>query len=101
IYRYVAGRLDTQAADDIAAETFLIAFGHRDRFDPERGSLRPWLFGIATNLVARHRRPAARHHPPLARAAAQPPPDGPADPARAAAAAAARQSPHPVVPGRA
>jgi RNA polymerase sigma-70 factor, ECF subfamily len=62
IYRYVAGRLNTQAADDIAAETFLVAFGQRDRFDPGRGNLRPWLFGIATNLVARHRRTEARHY---------------------------------------
>jgi RNA polymerase sigma factor (sigma-70 family) len=67
IYRYVAGRLDVQAADDLAAETFLIAFGRRDRFDPERGNLRPWLFGIATNLVARHRRKEARHYRALAR----------------------------------
>jgi RNA polymerase sigma factor (sigma-70 family) len=76
IYRYVAGRLDTQVADDIAAETFLIAYGRRDRFDPARGSLRPWLFGIATNLVARHRRKEARHYRALARTAAEPPPDG-------------------------
>ena len=69
IYRYIAGRLDTQAADDIAAETFVVAFGQRDRFDPERGSLRPWLFGIATNLVARHRRAEARHYAALARRA--------------------------------
>ena len=77
IYRYVAGRLDTQVADDIAAETFLVAFGQRDRFDPERGSIRPWLFGIATNLVARHRRREARRYRALARAAADPPADGP------------------------
>jgi RNA polymerase sigma factor (sigma-70 family) len=68
IHRYVAGRLDVQAADDLAAETFLLAFGRRDRFDPERGNLRPWLFGIATNLVARHRRKEARHYRALARA---------------------------------
>jgi RNA polymerase sigma-70 factor (ECF subfamily) len=66
VYRYVAGRLDVQAADDIAAETFLVAFGRRDRFDPARGALRPWLFGIATNLVARHRRAEARHYRALA-----------------------------------
>ncbi|MBO2452000.1 RNA polymerase sigma factor [Actinomadura barringtoniae] len=67
VYLYVAGRLDVQAADDLAAETFLIAFGRRDRFDPERGELRPWLFGIATNLVARHRRKEAQHYRALAR----------------------------------
>ncbi len=75
IYRYVAGRLDVQAADDIAAETFFVAFDQRDRFDPERGALRPWLFGIATNLVAGHRRKEARHYRALARAGVAPPAD--------------------------
>ena len=87
IYRYVAGRLDTQVADDIAAETFLVAFCQRDRFDPERGSLRPWLYGIATNLVARHRRKEARHYRALARAAAEPAADGPESRVLAAVAA--------------
>jgi RNA polymerase sigma factor (sigma-70 family) len=72
IYRYVAGRLDVRIADDIAAETFLVAFGQRDRFDPARGSLRAWLFGIATNLVARYRRAEARHYAALARAVPEP-----------------------------
>jgi RNA polymerase sigma factor (sigma-70 family) len=72
IYRYVAGRLGVQVADDIAAETFLVAFGQRDRFDPGRGSLQAWLFGIATNLVARHRRAEARHYAALARAVPEP-----------------------------
>lgn len=67
IYRYVAGRLGTAAAEDVAAETFAVAFEQRDRFDPHRGSVRPWLFGIATNLVARHRRGEARHYRALAR----------------------------------
>ena len=67
IYLYVAGRLGTGPAEDIAAETFAVAFGQRDRFDPARGGLRPWLFGIATNLVARYRRTEARHYRALAR----------------------------------
>lgn len=67
IYLYVAGRLDTQVAEDITAETFLLAFDRRDRFDVEKGGLRPWLFGFATNLVARHRRKEARHYKALAR----------------------------------
>jgi RNA polymerase sigma-70 factor (ECF subfamily) len=76
IYLYVAGRLDVQAAEDVAAETFLIAFGLRDRFVAERGSLRPWLFGIATNLVARHRRKEARHYRALSRMAPAPAAEG-------------------------
>jgi RNA polymerase sigma factor (sigma-70 family) len=69
VYRYVAGRLDVQAAEDVAAETFCLAFGKRHRFDPRRGSLRGWLFGIATNLVAQHRRKEARRYRALARSA--------------------------------
>ncbi|WP_062442721.1 RNA polymerase sigma factor [Herbidospora daliensis] len=72
VYRYVAGRLGESAADDVAAETFLTAFRLRARFEPERGALRPWLFGIATNLVARHRRKEARHYQALARTGAEP-----------------------------
>ena len=45
-----------------------MAFGQRDRFDPARGGMRPWLFGIATNLVARYRRAEARRYRALARA---------------------------------
>ncbi|MEU7864055.1 RNA polymerase sigma factor [Nonomuraea sp. NPDC049141] len=71
IYRYIAGRLDVQAADDLAAETFLVALRGREKFDPKRGGLRPWLFGIATNLVARHRSKEARHYRALARVGAE------------------------------
>lgn len=67
IYRYVAGRLGAQAAEDVAAETFLVAFDRRQTFDPARGELRAWLFGIATNLVSRHRRKEARHYRALSR----------------------------------
>ena len=52
IYRYVAGRLGRDVADDIAADTFVVALRRRGSFDAARGGVRPWLFGIATNLVA-------------------------------------------------
>ncbi len=68
IYRYVAGRLGPDVADDLAAETFTDAFRKRAQFQPSRGALRPWLYGIATNLVARHRRLEARRLSALARA---------------------------------
>ncbi|HEX6472098.1 MAG TPA: RNA polymerase sigma factor [Streptosporangiaceae bacterium] len=60
IHRYVARRLDRDIADDVAAETFSIAFRRRDVHDPRRGPVRPWLYGIATNLIAKHRRAEAR-----------------------------------------
>jgi RNA polymerase sigma factor (sigma-70 family) len=72
VYRYVAGRLGPDAADDLAAETFLAAFRRRHRFDPARGTVRPWLFGMATNLVAQHRRSESRWYAALARAGADP-----------------------------
>jgi RNA polymerase sigma-70 factor (ECF subfamily) len=68
IYRYVAARLGRAPADDLAAETFLVAFRKRDRFDPARGCVRPWLYGIATNLVGGHRRSETRRYRALAKA---------------------------------
>jgi RNA polymerase sigma-70 factor (ECF subfamily) len=67
IHRYVAGRLGSQAADDLAAEAFLVAFRKRERFDPAQGAVRPWLFGIATNLIAQHRRAEVRRYRAMAR----------------------------------
>ncbi|GAB2469992.1 RNA polymerase sigma factor [Streptosporangium sandarakinum] len=75
IYRYVAARIGPQAADDLASETFLVAFRKRDGFDPERGAVRRWLYGIATNLLADHRRSETRRLEALARV----PVDSPAE----------------------
>lgn len=54
IYRFVARRVGTPLADDLTAETFATAFRRRASFDPERGPLRPWLYGIANNLIRNH-----------------------------------------------
>jgi RNA polymerase sigma factor (sigma-70 family) len=67
IYRYVAGRLGRDLADDIAADTFLIALRKWDSFDFARGAVRPWLYGIATHLLAQHRRKETRRYRALAR----------------------------------
>ena len=68
--------MDKQTAEDITAETFLVAFDRRNAFDAERGSLQSWLFGIATNLVARHHRKEARHYRALARVGVAPAAEG-------------------------
>ena len=56
VHRYAERRLGTEAADEIAADTFLIAFSKRDGYHQDRRNARPWLYGIATNLIGRHRR---------------------------------------------
>ncbi|MEU5868122.1 MULTISPECIES: RNA polymerase sigma factor [unclassified Nonomuraea] len=68
IHRYVAGRLGTQAADDLTAEIFLAAFHGRAGFDSGRGVVRGWLYGIATNVVAQHRRSELRRLQAMQRA---------------------------------
>jgi RNA polymerase sigma factor (sigma-70 family) len=60
LHRYLARRLGPATADDVLAETFLVAFSKRATFDTARPSARPWLYGIAANLVADHRRKEAR-----------------------------------------
>ncbi|MFI7013730.1 RNA polymerase sigma factor [Streptomyces sp. NPDC050164] len=71
IHRYIARRLGTEAADDLMAETFVIAFQRRHHYDPTRPLARPWLYGIATNLVGQHRRAEARRLRALSRAASE------------------------------
>jgi RNA polymerase sigma-70 factor (ECF subfamily) len=67
IHRYIARRLSEDAADDLAAEVFVIAL--HGGYDPSIGPARPWLYGIATNLVARHRRTEVRRWKAIGRAA--------------------------------
>ncbi|HKD94888.1 MAG TPA: RNA polymerase sigma factor [Gaiellaceae bacterium] len=59
LHRYLARRLGGSAADDLAAETFAVAFRSWDRLDPDR-PVRPWLYGIAANLVRHHWRKERR-----------------------------------------
>lgn len=72
IHGYVARRLGTSAADDIAADTFLIAYRKRDSYDATAGSVRAWLYGIATRQISRHRRDEMRTYRAMRRAAGSP-----------------------------
>lgn len=54
VYRFIARRVGSALAEDLAAETFAMAYRRRARFDPGRGSLRSWLYGIAANQVRDH-----------------------------------------------
>jgi len=70
VHRYVVRRLGPNAADDVMAETFTVAFARRGRFDLSRPDARPWLLGIATNLMHGQRRTELRRWRAMARAVA-------------------------------
>ena len=53
---------------DVSAATFVAAFHGRAGFDPARGDVRAWLYGIASNLARRHHRSEARRLRAYARA---------------------------------
>jgi RNA polymerase sigma factor (sigma-70 family) len=74
LYRYLARRVGVDEADALLGEVFRVAFERRATFDHASESARPWLYGIATRLVANHRRREARRLRATARllAAARP-----------------------------
>jgi RNA polymerase sigma factor (sigma-70 family) len=72
IRRYVTRRIGADAADDVVAETFLAAFRQRGAYQLDRPDALPWLYGIATNLIGRHRRTELRQLRVLARTGADP-----------------------------
>ena len=71
IHRYVVRRLGDAVADDVVAETFLIAFRGRARYDSARRTASPWLYGIASNVIAKHHRAETRMYRAYLRAGAE------------------------------
>jgi RNA polymerase sigma-70 factor (ECF subfamily) len=59
LHRYLRRRVGDAAAEDLAAATFATAYANWDRLDPER-PVRPWLYGIAANLLRHHWRSESR-----------------------------------------
>jgi RNA polymerase sigma-70 factor (ECF subfamily) len=75
LHRFLRARVGVVLADDLASEVFLIAFRRRGKYDLGREVARPWLFGIAVNLIREHRRSEVRRLAAYARAADSGPPD--------------------------
>jgi RNA polymerase sigma factor (sigma-70 family) len=57
---YTRRRIGLDAVDDVLSETFLVAFRKRASFNREADSARPWLLGIATRVMHRHRQAEER-----------------------------------------
>ncbi|MFG1998580.1 RNA polymerase sigma factor [Spirillospora sp. NPDC048911] len=88
LHAYIKRRLGLPLADDLVSETFAIAFRQRERFDG-RAEFSAWLWGIASNLIAKHHRQETRMYRAFARTGVDPAEDGVADLASDRAAAAA------------
>ena len=72
VHAYLQRRVGPDLADELSAQTFLVAFDKRAGYDPAQPDARPWLFGIATNLVRRHHRDEVRQFRAYARSAVDP-----------------------------
>ena len=69
VTRFIARNASPPYVEDLAIETFTEAFKTRTRFDIERVSARPWLFGIANNVLRHHYRSLAREQALLRKSA--------------------------------
>lgn len=88
LHAYIKRRLGLPLADDLVSETFAIAFKRRERFDG-RAEFSAWLWGIASNLIAKHHRQESRMYRAFARTGVDPAEDGVAELASDRAAASA------------
>ena len=80
VFRYLVRRVGVDDAEALLGEVFRVGFEKRATYDCGRPNARPWLYGIATNLLARHRRSEARRIHATARLLArQQPADDPTE----------------------
>lgn len=63
VHGYLARRAGRQAADDLLAEVWLRAFAARGGYDTRYGDARPWLYGIARNVLREHWRISSGDEP--------------------------------------
>ena len=70
VLRFLGRRVGAEVAEGLVGELFRIAFERRKTFDASRVSALPWLYGIGSNLLMKHRRGEARRLRASARMAA-------------------------------
>jgi RNA polymerase sigma-70 factor (ECF subfamily) len=56
VLRFLGRRVGAEAAEGLVGELFRIAFERRKTFDASRANALPWLYGIGSNLLMKHRR---------------------------------------------
>jgi len=60
LLRFLGRRVGAEVAEGLVGELFRIAFERRKTFDASRAIALPWLYGIGSNLLLKHRRGEAR-----------------------------------------
>ena len=70
LLRFLGRRVGAEVSEGLVGELFRIAFERRKTFDAARASALPWLYGIGSNLLLKHRRGEARRLRASARMAA-------------------------------
>src|SRR5499426_4186015 len=60
LLRFLGRRVGARVAEGLVGELFRVAFERRTTFDTSRESALPWLYGIGSNLLLKHRRGEAR-----------------------------------------
>jgi len=70
VLRFLGRRVGAEVAEGLVGELFRIAFERRKTFDTSRATALPWLYGIGSNLLLKHRRGEARRLRANARMAA-------------------------------
>jgi RNA polymerase sigma factor (sigma-70 family) len=72
VRRFLRAQIGDDLADDLTADTFVVALRRADEYRPTATTARAWLFGIAANLVRRSRRTRVRRSNLLTRLATPP-----------------------------
>jgi RNA polymerase sigma factor (sigma-70 family) len=70
VLRFLGRRAGAEVAEGLIGELFRIAFERRKTFDASRATALPWLYGIGSNLLLKHRRGEGRRLRASARMAA-------------------------------
>ena len=75
VHAYLARRSGRQDADDLLSEVWLRAFEARASYDRRWPDARPWLYGIARNVLRAHWRRLGRTAPAVLAGSSDPWPD--------------------------
>jgi RNA polymerase sigma factor (sigma-70 family) len=72
VHGFLARRAGRQPADDLLGEVWVRAFAARGGYDPGHADARPWLYGIARNVLRAHWRARPGTGPAAAEEAVDP-----------------------------